>query len=162
MRKLFDKFYTWDEIPGFVWLLRILAVILGTIHTWAAAISHSMNADGISYLDMGDAYLRGDWDVAINSVWSPMYSWILGSVLKIVKPSMEYEFPLVHVINFGIYLLAMICFEHLWRNLRKYQQIFVETENSSKWNSFPKWIWWGLGYSIFVFSYVCITDDNNF
>lgn len=152
MRKLFDKFYTWDKIPGFVWLLRILAVILGMIHTWAAAVSHSMNADGISYLDMGDAYLRGDWDVAINSVWSPMYSWILGVVLKIVKPAMEYEFPVVHVVNFVIYLLSMICFEYLWRNLRKYQQTLVETENSIGWNSFPDWIWWGLGYSIFVFS----------
>ena len=28
--------------------------------------SNSFDPDGISYLDMGDAYLRGDWSMAIN------------------------------------------------------------------------------------------------
>jgi hypothetical protein len=28
-------------------------------------------ADGISYLDIGDAYWRGDWHMAINAFWSP-------------------------------------------------------------------------------------------
>ena len=33
-------------------------------YAWAAAKSHSMNADGISYLDMGDAYLGWNWEMA--------------------------------------------------------------------------------------------------
>ena len=144
--------HTRDEIPGFIWLLRILAVLLGVVHTWAAAISYSMNADGISYLDIGDAYVRGDWEVAINSVWSPMYSWILGGVLRIVKPSMAYEFPLVHLVNFSIYILALICFEYLWRESRNYQQSTIATEGTAEWNIFPHWMWWGLGYAVFVFA----------
>lgn len=30
-----------------------------------------MNVDGISYLDMGDAYLRGGWRMLVNGHWSP-------------------------------------------------------------------------------------------
>ncbi len=145
-------FFARVVIIFFPWMLRILAILLGMIHTWAASISHSMNADGISYLDMGDAYMRGDWEVAINSVWSPMYSWILGVVLNIVKPHMEFEFPTVHVVNFVIYLLALVCFEFLWDQLRKYQQFIALDESGAQWRSFPHWVWWGLGYSIFVFA----------
>ena len=81
-----------------------------------------MNADGINYLDIGDAYMRCDFEVAINSVWSPLYSWILGAVMAVVQPSMRWEFPVVHLVNFGIYIVALVCFEFLWRQLWRYQE----------------------------------------
>jgi hypothetical protein len=34
---------------------RLMALVLGGLHTWAAVTSHSMNSDGIDYLDIGDA-----------------------------------------------------------------------------------------------------------
>ena len=34
-----------------------------------------MISDGVSYLDIGDAYFRGDWKAAVNAYWSPVYSW---------------------------------------------------------------------------------------
>src|SRR6186713_2547276 len=72
-------------------LLRTLAVGLGVIHIFAAITSQSMNADGISYLDIGDAYFRADWVNAINPVWSPLYSWILGFVNFVIQPSIQWE-----------------------------------------------------------------------
>ena len=45
-----------------------------------------MGPDGISYLDIGDAYLRGDWYVAVNAMWSPFYSWLAGFWLMLFKP----------------------------------------------------------------------------
>jgi hypothetical protein len=62
----------------------LIAIGMGAIRTWATR--HTMNADGISYLDMGDAYLRGDWNMALNALWSPFYSWLLGLALFILKP----------------------------------------------------------------------------
>src|SRR3712207_6089834 len=67
-------------------LFRILAVGLGLLHVYAAIKSQSMNADGISYLDIGDAYFRMDWVNAINPVWSPLYSWILGFANFVIQP----------------------------------------------------------------------------
>jgi hypothetical protein len=76
-------------------VFRLLAIALGALHTWAAIASYSMSEDGISYLDMGDAYLRGDWTMAVNSVWSPLYSWILGLAMRVFRPPMRWEFPVV-------------------------------------------------------------------
>lgn len=53
-----------DKITNVRWVsfgFRLLALVLGGLHTWAAVVSHSMNSDGIDYLDIGDAYMPGDW-----------------------------------------------------------------------------------------------------
>jgi hypothetical protein len=36
-----------------------------------------MNRDGVSYLDLADAYARGDSANAVNASWGPAYSWVL-------------------------------------------------------------------------------------
>lgn len=131
---------------------RFMAFTLGGLHTWAAVTSYSMNADGIAYLDIGDAYIRGDWHTAINPVWSPLYSWILGLVMLAVKPSMRWEFPVVHLVNFGIYLGALFCFEFFWRQLRVYQQSKVPQTTKSALVTIPEWAWLGLGYSLFIWT----------
>jgi len=63
---------------------RLLAVALGGLHTWAAISRFSMNPDGIAYLDMADAYMRGDWRAAVvrRTVWE-QYS--VESVLRQYK-----------------------------------------------------------------------------
>ena len=55
----------------------LLAIVLGLIQVDAYRFTLSSD-DPISYLDIGDAYLRGDWNAALNSYWSPLYSWIVG------------------------------------------------------------------------------------
>ena len=39
-------------------------LVLGLLQAWAGR--HSMQSDGISYLDMGDAIVRGDWRMATS------------------------------------------------------------------------------------------------
>ena len=46
----------------------VLAVALGLLHAWNGR--YEVSPDGISYLDMGEAYLRGDWAMAVNGYWS--------------------------------------------------------------------------------------------
>lgn len=122
--------------------MRALAVGLGILHVYAAVKSQSMNADGIAYLDIGDAYFRGDWTNAINAVWSPMYSWILGVVNFIVQPPMQWEFAVVHIVNFLIYLFALVCFEFMWSNVR--------TREDDESRYLPHSLWWTLGYLLFI------------
>jgi hypothetical protein len=125
---------------------RFIAVLLAGMHTWAAVRSQSMNADGISYLDIGDAYFRGDWANAINPVWSPMYSWFLGLTNFIVKPSMEWEFPTVHIINLLIFIFAMMSFEFMWGRVR------LPNTSGSSTIHLPEWLWWSLGYLLFIWT----------
>jgi hypothetical protein len=129
-------------------IFRFLALFLAGLHAWAAASSHSMNSDGISYLDIGDAYFRGDWTNAINPVWSPLYSWILGLANLVIKPSIEWEFPTVHLINFMIFGGTLVCFEFMWSGIRR-SNIPEEKNNPFK---MPDWLWWSLGYLLFIWT----------
>jgi hypothetical protein len=116
------------------------------LHVYAAIQSQSMNADGISYLDIGDAYFRADWANAVNAVWSPLYSWILGLATYIINPAPHWEFPTVHAINFLIYLGALGSFEFMWRSVRLFSRRL--TENGAL--QLPEWLWWTLGYLLFI------------
>lgn len=140
-----EKF--WDTDTKIQFYIRILfrsfAISLAGLHTYAAIQSQSMNADGISYLDIGDAYFRGDWANAVSAVWSPLYSWILGFVNYIFKPSMAWEFPVVHMVDFLVFLIALVSFEFMWLNIRP-------TQKDSEGLSIPDPFWWGLGYLLFI------------
>ena len=122
-------------------ILFLASLCLGFLHAWAGR--YAMNPDGVSYLDVGDAFWRRDWRVAINGWWSPLYSWTMGVVLGIVKPSPHFEFPLVHLVNFGIFILALLAFRFLLRGIVP----FVRERNAS---AVPEWGFLLLGYGAFL------------
>ncbi|MBA3714787.1 MAG: hypothetical protein H0W76_20390, partial [Pyrinomonadaceae bacterium] len=77
-----------DQSRSWRWLHIVfwsIAIVLGALHAWHGR--YEISPDGISYLDMGDAYWRGDFQMAINGYWSPLYSWLLGLALLVIKPS---------------------------------------------------------------------------
>ncbi len=130
-------------------VLRAVAIALGLTESWVTR--HEMGADGIAYLDMGDAYWRGDWHMAINAHWSPLYSWLLGFATKILKPSPYWEFPVVHLVNFAIYLGALVSFEFLLRAVIAYHWREAPTTDG-RISSLPEWAWYAIGYTIFLWS----------
>jgi 4-amino-4-deoxy-L-arabinose transferase-like glycosyltransferase len=69
-----------------------------------------MNTDGVQYLDNASAYSSGDFHRAVNSQWSPLYPWLIGAWFAAVHPSPYLEFPLVHLLDFLIYLLSLAGF----------------------------------------------------
>jgi hypothetical protein len=165
-----DRYLPYEEARLF-WLkqgFRLLAVSLAGVHAWAAASNHSMNPDGISYLDIGDAYFRGDWEMAINTVWSPLYSWILGAVMWLIKPPMRWEFPLVHLVNFFIFLGALCAFEFMWSTLRavRTKKVPINRKQIRSVNdieadqevAFPDWAWWATGYSLFIWAILSLVQ----
>ena len=142
-----QKYSTADENLRKVQVFfRILAIGFAALHVYAAIKSQSMNADGITYLDLGDAYFRADWVNAINPVWSPLYSWILGFVNFVVRPPIEMEFSVVHVINLFIYLGTLMSFEFMWTKIWLSHATFGETKTLQM----PEWLWWSLGYLLFI------------
>jgi hypothetical protein len=139
--------------PSLLWGLRITAGLVGLVHTAIAIQDQSMNEDGISYLDLGDAYLAGHWQ-PINSVWSPLYPLLLGTALRLVRPSLHWEFTVVHLVNFGIYLLALVCFDFFWRETRR--ALEAEARPESREITLARWAWWSFGYALFVWSSVVL------
>jgi hypothetical protein len=155
---LLTRYWAGNETRLF-WLrngFRLLAVTLAGLHAWAAARSHSMNPDGVAYLDIGDAYFRGDWEIAINTVWSPLYAWILGAVMWLFEPPMRWEFPLVHIVNFFIFLLTLAAFEFMWERLQvvssQYSVVSSQNGVAEGQVGLPGWAWWSVGYLLFIWA----------
>ena len=115
--------------------------ITGLIHT--VARRWSMNPDGISYLDIADRYLAHDWAGAINATWSPALSWIFAGVLGVTTPSPAFEFTIVHLTLYSLYLLTFLAFEAFLRAV----------------SPLPRpWYLTVLAYSIFLWATVFLVD----
>ncbi len=103
------------------WLRRIFvifwiaAVGLAAVQAWTSRFE--MAPDGIQYLDNADAYFSGDWRDAANTQWSPMYPWLLGAAMRVLKPSPYWEFPVLHLVNFLIFVAALIAFQYFLSTL---------------------------------------------
>ena len=91
----------------------VVALVLGLIQVWANRFY--MGNDGVPYLDMANAYLRGDWHTALNGFWNPLYAWLIGVAFLIFRPSPYWEYPVVELLNFGIYAATLASFEYFLR-----------------------------------------------
>lgn len=111
-----------------------------------------INEDGISYLDMSDALLRHNWHLLINPIWSPLYPFLIGIVTWLTHPSAHWEVPLVHVLNFVIFLGALASFEFLLRQVISILRRENGRGDADSAAPLPIWIWQLLGYSLFAWS----------
>jgi len=124
----------------------ILAILLGFFHAWADH-HYLVNADAMSYLDIAEAYLRRDWNVAVNAYWSPLYSWLIAIALLLVKPSPYWKFALLHLVNFAMYLFAVGCFSFLIREI-----VRTRKDVEPGFVTVPDWALLALGYSLVIWS----------
>lgn len=113
--------------------LDAVAVLLAAWQAWGSR--HGLDPDGVSYLDLGAAWLAGDWAAAWNPYWSPPYAWLLGLAEWIAQPGPEGLAPMVYAVNFGVFLLALAAFRFLLARLT-----LVE----------PHWAWLCAAYGIFL------------
>ena len=129
----------------------LLAILLGFAHVWADH-HYLMNADAMSYIDIAEAYLRRDWHTAVNTYWSPLYSWLIALGLAVAKPSPYWRFAIVHLVNFGMYLFALGCFCFLLREVLKRQRSRRDELLKQDFVALPDWALLALGYSLFIWS----------
>jgi hypothetical protein len=122
--------------------VRLIALVLGAASAWNAR--HVNNPAGISYLDIADAYMRGDLTNAINAYWSPLYSLLLGPALAVIRPGPHYEASVAHLVNFLIYCAAMVTFDRLL------QAVMHRSRERGGW--LPERLWILFGYSVFAWS----------
>jgi hypothetical protein len=100
------------HLRAFFWCL---AIALGALQVWAHR--NDVNPDGISYIEMAEAAGRNGWHALVNGYWSPLYPALLSIAFRIFHPSMYWEFTVLHVVNFALYLADLFCFEIFLKEL---------------------------------------------
>ncbi len=137
----------------------LTVIVLGLLHAWAAR--HEIQPDGVSYLDVADKYLAGDWRWAINAYWSPLYSWLLGLALLVVRPTPYWEYPLVHFVNFLIYLCAFACLQFFLFQLIRSQGRASESATGREPIGLPGWAWQVLACVLFLWCGLFLVSLSN-
>jgi len=130
--------------------LMFVSIGLGLVHAWVGR--YSMNPDGMSYLDVGNSFFRRDWANAVNAHWSPLYPWALGLVVGLAKPSPKWEFPLVHLVNFGVFVVALFAFRFLLRALLAFVRERTSDGAPNGGQALPEWALVLLAYPIFLWT----------
>ena len=144
----------WRWAPG------VLAVLLGIVQAFAHR--HQMNADGISYLDLGDAWMHGDWSHVINGYWSPLYPILLGITARVIPHSMYWDATMAHTVNVAILVGAVCAFDLLIGELTLLRHAELEDPPLP---AFPDWIWKAFAWivflwtSLFLIGTVMVTPD---
>jgi hypothetical protein len=129
----------------------LVAIALGGLYAWNAHY-YAVDADGINYLDMGDAYIRGDGHMAINALWSPFYAWLLGLAIWLLTPASSGELSVVYLVNFVIYVGALGCFQFFLHQLIRDHRDRMAGNAGEHSVMFPPWAWLVLGYTLFVWT----------
>jgi hypothetical protein len=131
------------------WVFRLLAVAMVAVRLIVAR--NQLTPDGISYIEIARAYLRHDWAMTVNAYWGPLFAWLLVPVLGIFKPSIRWEIPMTHLLQFFVFLGGLAAFEFFWANLL---MAGGETEPSTtqRPSVLPNEILWALGYSFFLWT----------
>lgn len=111
-----------------------------------------MDPDGLSYLDISDAYLAGDWGGAVNAYWSPLFPALLALARLLIRPSIYWEFAVVHLVNFLIFLCSLPCFDFFLRELRGYQRARAARDGRTEEGVLPDWLWLLASYTAFLWA----------
>lgn len=106
-----------------------------------------VNGDAISYFDMSDAVTTHDWSRLVNGAWSPLYPFLVGVADAVLKPSLYWEFPVAHLVNFVCFVFAFASFELL---LRQVLAIVTHDDPDHPAAPWPRWACLTIGYALFL------------
>jgi hypothetical protein len=127
----------------------LLAVVLGLLYTWRAFYD-LIDPDSIAYLEMGEAFLRRDWQMAINAYWSPFYPWLLAAALYVLHPPRSWQFAVVPLVDFAVYLGMLGCFHFFAREVLRRHRAQRAACSSPQAVLLPEWVVFVVAYTLFL------------
>lgn len=116
---------------------------------------HTVTTDGISYLDLGDAVLRGDWYMALNGYFSPLYGVLLGVAGALLRPSTYWEFTVIHVVNLLVFISALCAYLFLLKETRH------AADGHGALSALPPWMWTAIGHTLFIWTTVTLISVHS-
>ncbi len=128
-----------------------VAFAIGVTHIWINR-RNMRDIDGISYVEIGEACLRGDWSQVINGCWSPLYGLLLAAGLRLFPLSPEYEIYVLQLVNIVVYAGTLTAFDFLlWQVIEaKGPHYHGDTEGAAV--QLPPWGVIALGYALLAWA----------
>jgi 4-amino-4-deoxy-L-arabinose transferase-like glycosyltransferase len=83
----------------------IIGILCGGIMAYTTRFF--INGDAIVYVEMGEAFRRGDWSGLVNLTYSPGYPVLLGIAQGVLQTNPLNELPLLRLANFFCFVLTM-------------------------------------------------------
>jgi hypothetical protein len=128
--------------------IAVIAFAVGLLSAWHGGV-FSVGDDGVSYLDLSDAWRNHDWLTVANGCWSPAYPVLLGATLSISRPSILWEPVIIRGLNLVLYLGAILAFAFFWREVARSVNRRAAAMGTK--NRLPVGSWWLLGLALFLF-----------
>jgi hypothetical protein len=92
---------------------RVALLAVAALQSWV--FRHETSPDGVAYLDLSDAIVRGEPGQLVNGYWSPLYPVLIGFLRAVISSTAlaapQWEFAIVHVANLIAFALALLAFE---------------------------------------------------
>jgi 4-amino-4-deoxy-L-arabinose transferase-like glycosyltransferase len=145
---------SWPAWRGALWTAMLASWIIEGL-----SYRHTIVPDGISYLDIAERCMRGNWRALVNAYWSPGYPFLLACWLSIFKPSRYWELTFVQLFNCLALAISLLCFEYLLNGLFEYQERSASAANSES-EPIPAWALRAIGYALFFWTSVSLTPSS--
>jgi hypothetical protein len=94
----------------------LILLALAGAQAWSARFY--ITPDGVSYMDLSDAVITGQWGELLNAYWSPLYPALIGLIRAATRPTPYWEFVVVHALNLALFAASLAGFEYLLAPLR--------------------------------------------
>jgi hypothetical protein len=128
-----------------------IAFAVGSAHIWINR-RNMCDIDGISYVEIGEAFLRGDWAHAINAYWSPLYGLFLAAPLRLFQTSPEHEIYVLQLVNVLLYAGTLAALDFLLQQIIEAKGLLCQRNTAGETTPFPAWGVIALGYALFAWA----------
>jgi len=131
--------------------LALIAIGLGAVQAWNHRFDFA-SEDIVSYLDIADAFLQGDWSTVVNGMWSPLYPVILAVAQAVLHWPPAWDACRVKLVNFVVFLAALACFRFFLHHLLLFRQRRAASEQAVGISQLPTGLLTAGGYLLFLWS----------
>ena len=96
-----------------------VVLLLGVLDAWRF-ISYQANPDGVSYIDIAQAFAREGPGALVNGYWSPLFPALIGIAYRLSPPTLDTMYPIAHLVGFAVFVIATLAFHHLLTAARRH------------------------------------------